>query len=228
MKIKNTTTILNERITCFVYGPSGIGKTTLAGTLPGKTIIISSESGLLSLGGKDIDYYDIGDDAKTPTDKLDNLRKAFASLKEETAYQNVFVDSLSEISQIVVSHFKTLYPDKKESMLLWGAYNDLIRTFIKSLRDLRPYNVIITCLDKVDKDELGRRYRTPDMAGSIAHQVTQYFDEVFYYTSIEDEKERKRVLFTSSSDNLIAKDRSGKLEKLESPDLNTVFEKIRS
>ena len=38
-----------------VYGGSGVGKTTLIASLPGKILILSAESGLLSLSGADID-----------------------------------------------------------------------------------------------------------------------------------------------------------------------------
>lgn len=228
MKIKNTKTKTSSRITALIYGPSGIGKTTLAKTLPGKTLIISAESGLLSLSGMDIDYVDICEGKGSTQLKLEHLRDILKHLSsEKTEYENIFIDSLTEIAQIMVQFQQTLYPDKKDSMNLWGAYNTQIRAFIKHVRDLSPYNIILTALEKVDKDEIGRRYKIPEMNGAVAAQIAQFFDEVLYYTEIENEKEKKRVLITSSSSNFIAKDRSGKLNQYEIPDFGIIFNKIK-
>ena len=55
-----TTNEINKdsRIVTIVYGQPKIGKTTLARTLPGKSLIINLENGLLSLKGSNIDVYD--------------------------------------------------------------------------------------------------------------------------------------------------------------------------
>lgn len=54
INIKSTKTVSSERFVALVVGPSGIGKTSLAKTLPEKeTLIISAESGLLCLSGTD-------------------------------------------------------------------------------------------------------------------------------------------------------------------------------
>ena len=59
MEKKRTSQIMNNGITILVYGQSGVGKTTLIKTLPGKVLILSAEAGLLSLRDTDIEYVDI-------------------------------------------------------------------------------------------------------------------------------------------------------------------------
>ena len=55
--IKNTKDVENHRVVGMIVGPSGVGKTSLARTLKGRTLIGSAESGLLSLKGADIDFH---------------------------------------------------------------------------------------------------------------------------------------------------------------------------
>ena len=54
--IKNTEAIHQSNLKCLIYGESGAGKTYLANTLTQPTLIISAESGLVSLTGSNIDY----------------------------------------------------------------------------------------------------------------------------------------------------------------------------
>ncbi len=226
MEIKNTATEANDRITALIYGPTGIGKTSLAKTLDGKTLIISAESGLLSLVGSDIDYVEI--DGNTAKDKVIKLGNILGELKKGTDYDNIFIDSLTEINQIFIEHhFDLINWDKSKSLPTWGDIGKSMRGFIKAFRDLSGYSVFMLALDKVDKDEIGRRFITPDLNGQLSKSVGQFFDEVFYYTTVETEEKINRVLITSSSEKFVAKDRSGKLAKITKPDLGEIQKRIR-
>ena len=61
MKVNNTSEINNTFLKILVFAPSGAGKTSLAKSVtnPKKILVISAESGLLSLAGSGIDYIDI-------------------------------------------------------------------------------------------------------------------------------------------------------------------------
>ena len=51
-----------EYLTALVFGPSGVGKTRLAATLPGRVIVVSTErGGTASLAGPDydVDYVEV-------------------------------------------------------------------------------------------------------------------------------------------------------------------------
>ena len=74
IKITSTKDFYLRGIKCLVYGESGVGKTVLCSTAP-DPIIISAESGLLSLRKKDIPVIEIN--------SLKTLRTRTTCLKEQ-------------------------------------------------------------------------------------------------------------------------------------------------
>lgn len=215
MEIKKTNSKENLRISALIYGKSGAGKTTLASTLEGKTLIISAESGLLSLQDFDIDFVTVTN--------MNELHEILIKLESGMDYKNVFVDSITEIGQLLVTELQKKYPDRKDSFPLWGDYSAIIRKIIKRFRDLSPYDVFITALDKVETDELNNRFVIPDLNGKVASQLVQFFDEVLYVTN----KDGKRTILTGGHEKITAKDRSGKLNQFEELNLQTITRKIK-
>jgi phage nucleotide-binding protein len=219
MEIKKTNNKENHRVVAMIYGESGVGKTTLASTLKGKTLILSAESGLLSLKDFEIDYVEL----KT----VDQMRSIINDLKDGLDYDNIFIDSLSEIASIFISELEKQFPDRKDALKLWGDYYKQMKSFVRTVRDMVKYNIFMTSLCKIETDDFQRRFTLPDVNGKIAHQLGGYFDEVFYYQVIEKEDETKRLLLTQASDRIIAKDRSGKLDKYEEANLQDIINKIQ-
>jgi hypothetical protein len=101
-------------------------------------------------------------------------------------------------------------------------------TLIKGFRDLKSYSVVFTCLPTVEKDEANRRFVGPAVAGtSLKERLTSYFDIVLYMTSQKtDEGAEYRCFITQPIDRYPAKDRSGRLNTIEKPDLSHIKNKI--
>lgn len=221
MEIKSTKGLHADKVKILIYGDPGKGKTTFLGTGDNeRTIIISAESGLLCLGDKDIDVIEIHDFA--------GLREAlrFVYDKKNDKYTTVAIDSLSEIGEMLVKELqaKPEYKDPKNTLKLWGEYNDRITSMIKAFRDLDK-NVIFTALVE-DVNDGGVIVKKPFIPGSKAQKfLASYFDEVFFIET--DPSTERPYLQTQSSNNAIAKDRSGKLEPVEEPNLSTIIAKIR-
>lgn len=212
MEVKNTKGIVPDQFHALIYGESGAGKTTLASTLD-SVVVISVESGLLSLKGHDVPYVECT--------TLAQVREAIIwAAKSE--YKNIFIDSLSEIASLVVDEAKKKFPDSKNTMQLWGLYNENITKMIKFTRDLKK-NVIYTALEKVEKNETGKRYHLPDLPGSIASRAPQFFDFVFNLKVIQREDEKHRVLITDKQDRYVCKSRLV-LQEFEEPYLGKIIE----
>lgn len=232
-----TSASLKDSLSFLTYGQSGAGKTSLAKTFPdvSKTCVISLENGLRSISDSNISVYDCTVDANGKEmerhvrhDKFLHALKIFQGQELKDKYKYLMIDSLTEIAQNLVEKVKLIYPDKKDSMKLWGDYNDAMLNIVKSIRDLKGYTIVVTALDKVDKDEFNRRFHAVDIAGKISDRLPAFFDEVFYLGQFEINDKKEILLLTQNYETYVAKDRSGKLDLFEKPDLKTIITKIVS
>lgn len=228
LKITSTDDAANENIKALLFGFAGSGKTYSAASLPGKTLIISCEGGLLGLRGKNIPVFDlaIDDEGKPIADyalRIRRLGEVFTYLNTTKEYDNVFLDSMTEIAEMLVVIVQKEFPDRKDSFPMWAEYGKRMRAIVKNFRDLKGYNVFMTCLAETDTDENKRRFLACDMPGKIGKQLPQFFDEVLYvYRNAEGEHR----YFTKRTDTNISKDRSGKLDDDMPADLGLVMLKI--
>lgn len=220
----NRTTTKNyasNGIKILVHGQAGIGKTCLCASLP-NPIILSVESGLLSLADVDIPVIEI----KT----IDDLAEAYdwlAESEEGRQYQSVCLDSVSEIAEVVLSNEKGKEKDPRKA---YGNMQEIMAELMRNFRDLPGRNVYFSAKQERIQDESGRILYGPSMPGQkLAQQIPYLFDEVFCYQMVKDQNGvPQRILLTQPDGISVAKDRSGKLDMWESPDLGAIIEKIRS
>lgn len=236
MLIQSTKNYASERLKMLVYGAPGVGKTFLAHTIGEPTIVISAEGGLLSLKGQDIDIVDITTDDNNnyipPIKRPERLQQVYAWLqepKQREKYKWAYVDSLSEIGQLVVEKQNHLFPERKDSLPMWGEVAKEMRQIVKSWRDIPGYNVVFTALSETAIDDVGRRYQNVALPGKFSQHIPAYFDEVFYFHTYQaEDKGLQRVLITQSTDKAVAKDRSGSLDLMMEPNLGEISRRIRS
>lgn len=219
MKITKTNEVENHHIFALIVGASGVGKTSLAKTLPhNETLIISAESGLLSIQDASIDVVEIN--------SLSELKNVFTFLStNENKYKNIFIDSLTEMGEMIFHALKPEY-EKSQTFGLYNDYTDKIIATLKYLRGLVKYNIWITCLDKMTAKDFTEVISLDLVQKSLAKKIPALFDEVFHMQAVEHDGELKRVLVTDNSIVDFCKDRSGKLNKYELPDLGMINNKI--
>lgn len=139
----------------------------------------------------------------------------------------VVLDSLTEIASRCAEELKKKYPSHSDGLKMWGEYNDKMTAVVKSFRDLK-FNVVVTALEAVEVDELNRRYYGPAIQGNqLKQRLSSYFDESFFMTSLkQSDGAERRVFITQPYERYPAKDRSGKLDQFERPDLGYIRDKI--
>ena len=206
-----------------VHGPAGAGKTSLCGTTGEPTVIISAESGLLSLRHLDISVIEV----KT----LDQLYEAYAFVTETAegqAFKWICLDSISEIAEVVLNHEKKVAKDPRQA---YGALAEKMTDLIRAFRDLPGRNVYFSCKQERAKDEqTGAMLYYPAMPGNMLKQGVGYFFDFVFAMRVEKDADGNptRWLQTNRDYNYEAKDRSGSLEMFESPDLSAIAAKVTS
>jgi len=217
IKLLSTKDVAINGVKVLVYGLSGAGKTTLIKTLP-KLIIISAEAGLLSLAGMEIPYLSVT--------TMDELKEAYSFvLEHKDEYQTICLDSISEIGEVVLSAEKKVAKDPRQA---YGALQEQMGDLIRSFRDLPGVNVYFSARAEKTQDELGRILYAPSMPGNkVGQSLPYFFDEVLALRVEQDpDGNTVRMLQCDTDGTWSAKDRSGKLETWELPDLGAIIEKI--
>jgi hypothetical protein len=222
-----------------VYGEVGVGKTRFAGSadeVPSlrPVLVIDVEGGTFTLRS----CFPNAEVVKvTSWMDLENIYHELHSGNHP--YNTVVVDSLTELQLFnmdqVMTRLNEKDPDRFEkqgdgevaSMLEWQISGKQVRKFVRAMKDL-PMTVIFTALMKSDKDKrTGKLVKVPDLPGKLAHQIAGMFDTVLYmYKTENEEGEIVRCALTTSTDTIIAKDRSNNLPTpfITNPSMKLIYE----
>ena len=218
INLKKTGSLSDSGVKLLVYGQAGAGKTSLIRTLP-NPVVLSAEGGLLSIQDADLPYIEIT--------SMDDLREAWAWLNtaEGMAYQSVALDSISEIAEVVLNTEKKNTKDPRQA---YGAMQEQMADIIRAFRDLPGRHVLMTAKLEKSQDEMARILYAPSMPGNKTGQSLPYFfDEVLALRVERDaEGNTQRALMCDGDGSWLAKDRSGKLDAWEAPDLGAIINKI--
>ena len=206
-----------------VFGASGAGKTTLCATAPGKTLIISMEAGLLSIKDKDnVTAIEVKE-----ASEIEENAQLLESGKLD--YDTVCLDSVTEMSEILLASEKARSKDPRRA---YGEVIEVMTRTMRRFRDLKIHVIFVAKEDKIRDEQTGVFHHQPMMVGAkLPVQIPYFFDEVLALRTFTEENEDgkkiiNRWLQTTIGDNYTAKDRSGKLETFEEPNLTHVINKL--
>jgi phage nucleotide-binding protein len=217
IQLKNTAQVAVNGLKVLVYGHAGAGKTTLAASMPAP-IIISAEGGLLSIKDAGLDYIEVN--------SMDSLMEAFEYVVASgEKYASVVLDSISEIGEVVLIHEKRI---NKDGRAAYGEMAVQMTSIIRAFRDLAGKHVLMTAKVEKSQDESGRILYAPSMPGAkVGQQLPYFFDEVLALRVEKDaEGIAQRAIMCDSDGLWLAKDRSGKLDAWEAPDMGAIIAKI--
>jgi len=207
-----------EKIHVCLYGSPKTGKTKLIETLPGRTLVLNSDKGLLTLkGSKDIDFVNIGD--------FNSMIEAMKFVQSDKCdYDNVVIDSLSVVADYLLEHL-----EKKgvKGFDLWAAYEKYIKGIITTLRDSARFNSV-SIFELVEKEnENGLLTKKVGLQGKLASRVG-YFYDLFLATRVKHAKDGSVYkIQTRTADGYECGSRIEGLETYIDPDLGKLFKQVR-
>ena len=256
------------KTTMAIFGPSGVGKTSLLKTLPpAEALCIDLEAGMKSVQdwpGESIpvrtfaDAIDIGclvggiNPAADPNGffsegHYQHLSQTYPDLVQMISGKRIiFLDSITDLTRQAMAWARTrpeAFSEKNGKPDSRGAYGLLAREVIGLLKHLQhaPGKTVIFVgiLERVT-DELNRTTWQPQMEGGKAgRELPGIVDQVIsmsFFSADDDswrhEPERadirRLVCRAGNPFGLPAKDRSGRLDVTEPPDLGALLAKINS
>ena len=219
ISVKTTGSLAASGTKMLVYGQAGAGKTGLIKTLP-SPIVLSAEGGLLSIQDADLPYIEISD--------METLKEAYswlASSSEAKPYKSIALDSISEIAEVVLGAEKKAAKDPRQA---YGAMQEQMAEIIRAFRDLPGRHIYMSAKLEKTQDEMGRVLYAPSMPGNKTGQALPYFFDEVLALRVEKDADgaTQRALMCDGDGLWLAKDRSGKLDAWEAPDLGAIIAKI--
>ena len=204
-----------------IYGAAGAGKTTACATAPGKVLMISMESGLLSIRDRqNVDAIEVKE--------AQEIMQIHDALKSgELNYDTVCLDSISEMSEILLNYEKAKHKDPR---MAYGNVQESVTNVMRAYRDLHMHVVFVSKMEKQNVDNV--LLYEPKMVGTkLGKSITYFFDEVLALRVIEEQDDdgknvKNRWLQTEIGQGYTAKDRSGKLDPFEEPCLTSIIKKL--
>jgi len=201
------------------YGESGAGKTLAIRTLP-NPLILSTEKGLLSLSDFELPYEAIDN-----IDKLDEMYDFIVNDPVGKTFESIALDSITDIAEVCLNAEKKKSADGRAA---YGNMADVIAERIRKFRDLPGRNIYFSAqLDKV-QDEKGRMLYGPSMPGKTLTQSLPFFFDIVLALRAELNEGQIVRMFQTQTDGLWqAKNRGGRLEMWEQPDLGEIIRKVK-
>ena len=198
-----------------VMGEPGVGKTVLACSFPGPTLLLDfddkADSAAQFYKGQDflnqIDVEQLGANLlDDPIQRLNEIVDKTLIPQQRASkmeYQTIILDSITTFSRAVLNHIVKTNPGIKRVTSKQGVqpgmqdYGILRREFAKLIPGLLslPCNIVMTAHIDAKKDDLtGEISRGPVMDGSFSQELAIYFKEVW----VLNVEKGKRIAQTQS------------------------------
>lgn len=238
-----------------IVGPTGVGKTSLLRTLDAdRTLLVDVEAGDLAVIDLPVPTIRL-DDWPTARDlacRIGGPNKSFpptaayspahyeaigGPLEDLERYQTIFVDSLTAITRLSF-RWAEQQPEsfsersgRKDLRSAYGLHGRQMVLWLNQLQHARDKNVIfVGILEKVTDDFNVATWQLQAEGSKTSRELPGIVDQIvsFQFLNFGDGKPPIRGFVCSNPNpwNYPAKDRSGRLDQIEKPDLGKLLSKL--
>lgn len=241
-------------VKALILGPAGVGKTSLLRTVDSSsTLFIDLEAGDLAVSDvqlsivkprtwqecRDIAVLTAGPDPSVPRDTLyseQHYEAVYGDVGDAfAAYDTLFVDSITVAARLCFKWCEQ-QPECKsrngdtDTRSVYGLHGREMLKWLSHLQHARSKNVIFVCLLDQKEDDFGRATFSAQIEGQKAsRELPGIVDELITMAIIRPAEGEPYRAFVTNPDNewgYPAKDRSGRLNGLEEPDLGKLITKL--
>jgi len=240
-----------------LLGPTGVGKTTQLRKLdPAKTLFVDVEAGDLAVIDLPVPTIRL-DDWPTARDlacRIGGPNKSFpptacyspahyeaigGALEDLERYETIFIDSLTAITRLSF-RWAEQQPEafsertgRKDLRATYGAHGREMVLWLNQLQHARAKNIVFVGVLERLVDELKHiEWQLQSEGSKTSRELPAIVDQIITYQFLDfgDGKPPMRGFVCSNPNpwSFPAKDRSGRLEQVEPPDLGKVLTKLTS
>lgn len=210
----------NYGVKAIIFGPPGSGKTPLINTLnPSETVLCATEPGLKSMEDSEIEAWCAFDALL-----IDEFFDWFFGSSEVNQYKNLAIDSVSQMAEL---YFQAASKKYKDGRKVYGKMAEAMTEKLNQLFYAKHKNIILLAKQEII-DVNGMKMKRPYFPGQyLPVFITHLFDEVLNLGlhNIPGAGIHKALQCQESFD-IIARDRTGKLDMFEQADLTALFNKL--
>jgi hypothetical protein len=240
-----------------IVGPTGVGKTSLLRTIdPAKTLFIDAEAGDLSILDVPVPTIRLDDwpSARDLACRIGGPNKSFpptacyspahfeavgGALENLPHYETIFVDSLTQITRLSF-RWAEQQPEsfsertgRKDVRATYGLHGREMVLWLNQLQHALSKNVIfIGILERVVDELKHVEWQLQAEGSKASRELPGIIDEIITYQFLDfnDGQAPLRCFVCTSPNcwNFPAKDRSGRLDPIEQPDLGKLLTKLTS
>ena len=205
-------------VKCLVFGGAGSGKTPIFNTAP-RPLLLAVEPGMLSMRGSTVPAWE----AKTKP-RIEEFFKWFFSSAEANNYDTLGIDSLSQMAEIYIEDALKFNSHGLK------AYGQMATEVMKHVNDLyyHPRKNLYLIAKQTTIEESGAQKRKPYFPGKDLNvKIPHLFDEILHLGmhNIPGIIGQQKAFCTAEQFDIFARDRSGRLDAFEQPDLTNIFRK---
>jgi hypothetical protein len=227
-----------------IYGDPGVGKTTFLATA--SLVPAMSPMLLLDIEGGDLSLTGFPNLEVVRVASYKKMQPIYDELYREQngknpPYRTIGLDNLTELryfsmGDIMLDAKATAKnPDNIDldvpGMREWGKNSNQIRAVVRGFRDLPCHTFFTAHAKEVENKATEVVKIKPAIPGQLAEELSGFVDLVLYYyvklVAVKGVTEHKRLMLTTKTANINAKDRSGKLPPvMETPTMEDLIRLI--